>query len=64
VVPADGEMTSQSAIGGNVYLGSAAFTATRWSVVLAVQGPSPAAQEALEKPGSTLGICHENHRAD
>jgi RNA polymerase sigma-70 factor (ECF subfamily) len=29
--------------------GAAAFTTTHWSVVLAAQGPSPAAEEALEK---------------
>jgi hypothetical protein len=27
----------------------AAFTTTHWSVVLAARGPSPAAEEALEK---------------
>jgi RNA polymerase sigma-70 factor (ECF subfamily) len=49
VLPADGEVTSQSAIGGNAYHGPAAFTTTHWSVVLEAQGESPAAQEALEK---------------
>jgi RNA polymerase sigma factor (sigma-70 family) len=49
VVPADHEVTSQSAIGGNAYQGPAAFTTTHWSVVLEAQGDSPAAQEALEK---------------
>ena len=49
VVPADDEVTSQSAIGGNAYHGPAAFTTTHWSVVLEAQGESPAAQEALEK---------------
>jgi RNA polymerase sigma factor (sigma-70 family) len=29
--------------------GAAAFTTTHWSVLLAAQGPSPAAEEALEK---------------
>jgi RNA polymerase sigma factor (sigma-70 family) len=29
--------------------GAATFTTTHWSVVLAAQGPSPAAEEALEK---------------
>jgi len=51
VAPADGEVTSQSAIGpapaGDH--GPAAFTTTHWSVVLEAQGESPAAQEALEK---------------
>jgi hypothetical protein len=49
VVPADGEVTSQSAIGGNAYHGPAAFVTTHWSVVLEAQGESPAAHEALEK---------------
>ena len=49
MVPADGEVTSQSAIGGNAYHGPAAFTTTHWSVVLEAQGESPAAHEALEK---------------
>jgi hypothetical protein len=29
--------------------GAAAFTTTHWSVVLEAQGPTPAAQAALEK---------------
>ena len=41
-------MTSLSAIGGSAYRGTA-FTTTHWSVVLEAQGPTPAAQEALEK---------------
>ncbi len=49
MVPADDEVTSQSAIGGNAYHSPAAFTTTHWSVVLEAQGESPAAQEALEK---------------
>jgi RNA polymerase sigma factor (sigma-70 family) len=49
VVPADGEVTSQNAIGGNAYHAPVAFTTTHWSVVLEAQGESPAAQEALEK---------------
>jgi RNA polymerase sigma factor (sigma-70 family) len=48
-VPADGEVTSPSAIGGNAHHGPAAFTTTHWSVVLEAQGESPAAHEALEK---------------
>jgi RNA polymerase sigma factor (sigma-70 family) len=48
-VPAEDQVTSQSAIGGNAYHGPAAFTTTHWSVVLEAQGESPAAQEALEK---------------
>jgi len=49
VVPADDEVTSQSAIGGNAYHSPAAFITTHWSVVLEAQGESPAAHEALEK---------------
>ena len=49
MVPADDEVTSQSAIGGDAYHGPAAFTTTHWSVVLEAQGESQAAQEALEK---------------
>jgi RNA polymerase sigma factor (sigma-70 family) len=49
VVPADDEVTPQSAIGGNAYHSPAVFTTTHWSVVLEAQGESPAAQEALEK---------------
>ncbi|PYL08492.1 MAG: RNA polymerase subunit sigma-24, partial [Verrucomicrobia bacterium] len=41
-------MTSLTAIGGNTHHG-AAFTTTHWSVVLEAQGPTPAAQAALEK---------------
>jgi RNA polymerase sigma factor (sigma-70 family) len=48
VVPAENEVTSLIAIGGNAHHG-AAFTTTHWSVVLQAQGESPAAQEALEK---------------
>ena len=44
--PVDDHVTS--ATGENAYHG-AAFTTTHWSVVLAAQGPSPAAQAALEK---------------
>jgi len=47
-VPPVDDVTSLTAIGGNAYQG-AAFTTRRWSVVLAAQGPSPAAEEALEK---------------
>ena len=48
VTPAADDVTSLSAIGGNAYRGTA-FTTTHWSVVLEAQGPTPAAQEALEK---------------
>jgi len=42
-------VTSLTAIGGIADHGPVAFTTTHWSVVLAAQGHSPAAQEALEK---------------
>jgi RNA polymerase sigma-70 factor (ECF subfamily) len=48
-VPADRDISSLSAIGGNTHDGGVAFTTTHWSVVLEAQGESPAAQEALEK---------------
>ena len=48
-MPADDQVTSLSAIGGNAHHGAAAFTTTHWSVVLEAQGESPAAHEALEK---------------
>jgi RNA polymerase sigma-70 factor (ECF subfamily) len=49
VTPAEDDLTSPSAIGGDAYHGPAAFTTTHWSMVLEAQGESPAAQEALEK---------------
>jgi len=48
-VPADDQVTSLSAIGGNAQNGAVAFATTHWSVVLTAQGESPAAQEALEE---------------
>ncbi len=48
MVPTKDEVTSLTAIGGNAHHG-AAFTTTQWSVVLAAQDRSPAADEALEK---------------
>ena len=48
VPPADDQVTSLTAIDGNAHHG-AAFTTTHWSVVLEAQGPTPAAQAALEK---------------
>jgi RNA polymerase sigma factor (sigma-70 family) len=48
-VPADDQITSLSAIGGNAHHGPVAFTTTHWSVVLEAQGESAAAQEALGK---------------
>jgi hypothetical protein len=41
-------VTSLTGVGGSAQNG-AAFTTTHWSVVLAAQGPPPAAEEALEK---------------
>jgi RNA polymerase sigma-70 factor (ECF subfamily) len=49
VTPAEDDLTSPSAIGGDAYHGPAAFNTTHWSMVLEAQGESPAAQEALEK---------------
>ena len=47
--PAENDVTSLTATGGIADDGPVAFTTTHWSVVLAAQGPSPAAEEALEK---------------
>jgi len=49
VPPVDDQVTSLTADGGSANQGPIAFTTTHWSVVLAAQGPSPAAQAALEK---------------
>jgi RNA polymerase sigma-70 factor (ECF subfamily) len=49
VAPAEDDVTSLTAIGGNAHHGPAAFSTTHWSVVLEAQGHSPAAHEALEK---------------
>ncbi len=48
-MPAQDDVTSLTALGGNAHHGPTAFTTTHWSVVLDAQGESPAAQEALEK---------------
>jgi RNA polymerase sigma factor (sigma-70 family) len=48
-MPAQDDVTSLTAIGGDADRGPAGFTTTHWSVVLEAQGESPAAQEALEK---------------
>jgi RNA polymerase sigma-70 factor (ECF subfamily) len=48
-VPPDEDQTSGNRIGSNTQNGAVAFATTHWSVVLAAQGPSPAAKEALEK---------------
>jgi RNA polymerase sigma factor (sigma-70 family) len=47
-VPATEDQASGNRIAPSTQNG-AAFTTTHWSVVLAAQGPSPAAEEALEK---------------
>jgi RNA polymerase sigma factor (sigma-70 family) len=47
-VPAADDVTSLSGT-GSASAGAGVFTTTHWSVVLAAQGESPAAQEALEK---------------
>ena len=49
MLPAEDDVTSLTATGGNAQHGPAAFTTTHWSIVLAAQGRSPAADEALEK---------------
>ena len=49
MTPADDDLTSLTAIGGNAHHGPGAFTTTHWSIVLEAQGDSPAAHEALEK---------------
>src|SRR5438105_14980293 len=48
VSPAADDVTSLTAVDENTDRG-AAFATTHWSVVLEAQGPSPAAEEALEK---------------
>jgi RNA polymerase sigma factor (sigma-70 family) len=48
-VPADDQVTPLTGIGGRGQNGSVAFATTHWSVVLAAQGESPSAQEALAK---------------
>jgi RNA polymerase sigma-70 factor (ECF subfamily) len=51
VTPAADDVTSLTAVDSAApgHHGAVAFTTTHWSVVLAAQGESPAAQEALEK---------------
>ena len=48
-VPADDSRASLKATDSNTQDGAVAFATTHWSVVLAAQGPAPAAQAALEK---------------
>jgi RNA polymerase sigma factor (sigma-70 family) len=47
-VPVDEDQATGNGIAPSTQDG-AAFTTTHWSVVLAAQGPSPAAEEAIEK---------------
>jgi RNA polymerase sigma-70 factor (ECF subfamily) len=48
-VPANDQVTSLTGVDSSPRNRAIAFTTTHWSVVLAAQGESPAAQEALEK---------------
>jgi RNA polymerase sigma factor (sigma-70 family) len=48
-VPVDDDQASGNGIALSTQNGAAAFTTTHWSVVLAAQDRSPAAEEALEK---------------
>jgi hypothetical protein len=50
-VPADDQVTSLTGVGPAAagQNGAVVFTTTHWSVVLEAQGPSPAAQAALDK---------------
>jgi RNA polymerase sigma factor (sigma-70 family) len=48
-VPAADDQATSLTDDGNAYHDPVAFTTTHWSVVLAAQSPSPAAQAALEK---------------
>ena len=49
VLPADDQVPSSTDDRGSAHDSPVAFTTTHWSIVLAAQGPSPAAQAALEK---------------
>jgi RNA polymerase sigma factor (sigma-70 family) len=48
-VPVADDQASENRISPSTQNGGVAFTTTHWSVVLAAQGPSPAAQAALDK---------------
>jgi RNA polymerase sigma factor (sigma-70 family) len=48
-VPAVDNGAAWSPIGETTYGGAVAFATTHWSIVMAAQGESPAAQDALEK---------------
>ena len=52
-MPVDKDQALENRIAPTTQNGAVAFTTTHWSVVLAAQGPSPAAEEALEKLCST-----------
>ena len=48
-MPADDQVTSLTGVGSSAQSGAVAFATTHWSVVIAAQGRSPAADVALEK---------------
>ncbi|MGE5213309.1 MAG: RNA polymerase sigma factor [Nitrospirota bacterium] len=48
-MPANENQATGSGITKSTQRGAVAFTTTRWSVVLEARGPTPAAQEALDK---------------
>jgi RNA polymerase sigma factor (sigma-70 family) len=48
-VPVDEDQAPENRVAATTQNGTAAFTTTHWSVVLEAQGPTPAAQAALEK---------------
>jgi RNA polymerase sigma-70 factor (ECF subfamily) len=48
-VPVDDDQATGNGIASDAQNGRVAFTTTHWSVVLAAQGSSPAADEALER---------------
>lgn len=48
-MPVDEDQASENQIGSITQTGAVVFATTRWSVVLAAQGPSPAAEAAVEK---------------
>lgn len=48
-MPVSDQVTPAAGVDGDARKGSSAFVTTCWSVVLAAQGKSPAAEQALEK---------------
>ena len=48
-MPVEEDQASASGLAPFTQTGAVAFTTTHWSIVLAAQGPSPAAADALEK---------------